>query len=111
MSDKEGVLVAYNGCLDSEDVPMMKEILFIDYGKKLGDIYMSDNFLVLKSEMGINKLLFYSFAPSNETDGRAIKEILICYLKPRYNNYVDSPRHDELHSKGTCALFPQHILA
>lgn len=111
ISDKEGVLVVYNGCLDSEGTPMMKEILYIDYGKRLGDIHMSENFQILKSEMGMNELLFFSFAPTNEIDGRVIKEILVCHLKPRYNNKVAVPGHVELHCKGACALFPKHLLS
>lgn len=111
ISDKEGVLVTYRGCLDHEGVPLMKEILFIDYGKRLGDVFKSDCFKTIKFELGRSEMLFYTYAPTKEIDGIKIKEALISALKPRLNNDSTRPEIVELHCKGACALFPKHLLA
>lgn len=111
ISDKEGLLVTYMGCLNHEGAPLMKEILFIDYGKRLGDIFNSDCFKTIKSELGRSEMLFYAYAPTNEIDGIKIKETLIRALKPRLNNDSTRPSKIELHCKGACALFPKHLLA
>lgn len=109
--DKGGVLLTYSGSLDNEGIAQMEELLYIDYAPRLEDIYNSKAFNYMKSEIGEDKKLFYSYTPTKELYGKTIRDALVYELRPRFNILKPCRPNVELYCKGACALFPQHLLA
>ena len=109
IANKAGILVAYKGGLDSEGIPQMKEILYVDEADEINTIYESIKLNEIRKRVGKTDRLFFSYAEIGKKNRavitRAIRDSLTSdSIK---ENKISNVR---LSCKGACALFPKELL-
>lgn len=62
IAQKSGILITYKGCLDSEDAVRLNEIVSVDGGDCIGDIYYGSKLRSIREKLNPGDMLFFSLA-------------------------------------------------
>lgn len=101
-----GILLIYRGGLDSEGIPVMKELLYIGYGT-INRIVGSDKWQTIMSVLHPCDMLFYSYA---EVDDSVVKDVLAVLIekgKPKINDNIQNPVEVMIKCHGSCAFLDE----
>lgn len=109
ISNKSGILVVYKGYLDKEGFVNMKDIIYIDEADKIGDLYCSEKFDLIRKKLAPIDRLFFSYAEMPKNGRKDIAAFLNMFFK--LGNIHKDRLQTRLLCKGACALFPQELLS
>lgn len=87
ISDLKGIFVIYQGCLDSEGIIDIKDLLYIGYHNGIIGLYENGIIDSIRHYVKPGGRLFLSYAetPSDE-EGKELASVIIRFTNPRYKH-------------------------